>query len=85
MMTCGNCFHHRGGGRCKNKDASTYNSFFDTSSQGCQMHLTKLLLPFGFGVNILLAIIYVPLQIILMIVGGGSGSSSNSGGGGFNL
>ena len=84
-LTCGGCYHFRGGKRCRNKKAATYNAYFDPNSQGCQMHVPRFLLPFGFGISAILGIIIVPLQIILLLTSGGSGSSSSSNRGGFRL
>jgi hypothetical protein len=82
--TCGTCYYHRRG-RCKNKKASTYNSYYDADSYGCPMHKSHLIKPFGYGINGLAAIILIPIQIVLMIVGGSSSSTSNSGDGGFSI
>ena len=73
-LTCGGCYHYRSGGRCRNKGAATYNAYYDSDSQGCQLHITKFLLPFGLGINIILAIIYIPLQILTVLSGGDSNS-----------
>jgi hypothetical protein len=86
MKTCGSCYFHRGSGRCKNKNASTYNEIFPADSSACQMRVSSLIKPMGYGVNGITALILIPLQIILMIFGGGGpSSSSNSGNGGFRL
>ena len=84
MLTCGKCYHYRSG-RCKNKKAATYNAFYPADSQGCQMHLSRMILPFGMGINILAAVIIIPIQIILLLTSGGSSSTSNSSSGGFRL
>ena len=62
-MTCGGCYHYRFG-RCKNKRASTYGASYPAESEGCQMHLTRWLLPFGVGAEILAVLIGIPLLIL---------------------
>jgi hypothetical protein len=81
-IKCGNCFHHRSGGRCKNKNASTYNVMFDSESHGCQMHLTSYLKPLGWGFSLIGGFVTIALLIaeILCINGtNGSGGSNNNG------
>lgn len=63
MKTCGGCFHYRGG-RCKNEHASTYNVLFPSNSQGCQMQLSRILLPFGVLLKWIVIIVGVPLMFI---------------------
>ena len=85
MKTCGSCYYHRGGDRCKNKSASTYGEIFPADSQACQMRVSALIKPMGYGLNGIAALILIPLQIILMFTGGSGGGSSSSGGGGFRI
>lgn len=71
MSTCGSCFHYRLGGKCKNQKAATYGESYDSDSTGCQLHATKFLLPFSLGIDIVLVLLYIPLQIISALSGGG--------------
>ena len=83
-MTCGGCYHYRWG-RCKNKRASTYGVPYPSDSVGCQLHVTKLLRPFGLLVNIIVFLVLIVFSIPLAIWSGFGTSSNSSSSGGFKI
>lgn len=68
MTTCGGCLHYRGS-RCINRSASTYQTPFPADSRGCQMHLTKILLPIDIGLKLLMFII-IPISLVIGVLVG---------------
>lgn len=84
-LKCGNCFHYRSEGRCKNKNASTYNVIFDPESHGCQMHLTSFLKPLGWGFSFIGGLAGIVLLLTELLFNNGTNGSGGSDNNGFEL
>jgi hypothetical protein len=83
-MQCGGCYFYRKG-LCKNKNASTYDVTFASNSQGCQMYLTKMLIPFKILFATIFVLAYIPWMIINMFFENNSSSSNGSYKDGFEI